>query len=119
MGNVVMAVSVMWRGIRVNLLYRRPGAASARLMSVAAFEAAALARKGVFVKGLRDCCGEASLGVRIRSVLDLFVSIKAARNSRLRRLEATSVLFSRGATELSASKVPVFFGSTHLFLSLR
>ena len=55
---MVMAVSVMWRGIRVNLLYRRPGAASARLMSVVAFEAAALARKGVFVKGLarlRQC----------------------------------------------------------------
>ena len=57
--------------------------------------------------------------MRIRGLLDLFVGVEAARNSRLRRLEATSVLFSRGATELSASKVLVFFGSTHLFLSLR
>ena len=50
-------------------------------------------------------------GVAWRENQECAVSIKAARDSRLRRLEATSVLFSRGATELSASKVPVFFDS--------
>ena len=66
-----------------------------------------------------DCCGEASLGVRIRGLLDLFVGVEAARNSRLRRLEATSVLVSRSTTELSTSKVPVFFSGAHLLLGLR
>lgn len=76
MGNVVVIVSVMWWGIRVNLLYRRLGAASARLVSVVALEAAALAcrghlsqqEKGLFIVGVSlgfesSCFGECSGGV--------------------------------------------------------
>ena len=54
----------------------------------------------------------------IRGLLDLFEGVEAACNSLFRRLEAASVLFSRGATELGASKVPVLFGGAHLFLGL-
>ena len=81
--------------------------------------ASILQGRKVLVEILRDRCGEASLGVRIRGLLDLFVGVEAARNSRLRRLEATSVLVSRSTTELGASEVPVFFSGAHLFLGLR
>ena len=57
--------------------------------------------------------------MRIRGLLDLFVGVEAARNSRLRRLEATAVLLSRSTTELGASEVPVLFRGAHLFVGLR
>ena len=83
------------------------------------FLARVLQGRQVLVEVLRDRCGEATFGVRVRGLLDLFVAVEAACNSRLRRLEATSVLVSRSATELGASKVPVLFGGADLFLGLR
>ena len=70
--NVVMVVSVMSRGIRVNLLYRRPGAASARLVSVVAREAAALACRGSLSRASR-----ASVIVWLASLISLFTSNSA------------------------------------------
>ena len=81
--NEVMLVSVMWRGIRVNLLYRRPGAASARLVSVVTREAAALARKGSSSRASR-----ASVIACSASLISLFTSRRAEPSWSFRYLRA-------------------------------